>query len=73
MNLYETYLFGFSRTVSGSDVLGITPPDMRGSTGDSAVDPYFTALALGCYCAKNNVLLTRQQFNSIHPKLTQQT
>jgi hypothetical protein len=67
MNNYELYLFAFIRTQCGDD-LGIQRIQIAGNTHQESK---FTALALGAYCAKNNLLLTRQQFDVIHPKFLQ--
>ena len=72
MNLYELYLFAFVRTMSGGD-LGIVGQQIQGSGSSTSTNHQFTALALGAYCAKNNLLLTKQQFDAIHPKFLQQS
>lgn len=67
MDPYELFCYAFTRTLAGHPLETETPSTTSVNWNETA----WAAVALGAYCAKNNLLLTRSQFNSIHPKLTQ--
>lgn len=66
MNNYQLYLYAFAKTLAG-EAISTRQPDIVNSWDTDM----WAAVALGTYCAKNNLLLTQSQFNTVLPKMSQ--
>lgn len=65
MDLYQIYLYAFARTLAGQTI-NTQQPDLVSTWSTDK----WAAVALGTYCAKNNLLLTQSQFNTVLPKMS---